>query len=82
MSKIRFKKVMIKGFTKSGRLQDLEKKKAHLSKEGWVFMKYKEDGILKSYAMFKKDFPIEGEFKKLETKEGEVFQASTGDWIL
>lgn len=48
------KNVSVRGMTKKGRLNDLEKKKSSMRGKGWTFIEYHEGGMSKSFARFEK----------------------------
>lgn len=52
------KNIVIGGFSKEQREKELEKRKIKLVKKGYKFLKYKENGALKSVAVFEVDETI------------------------
>lgn len=52
------KNIVIGGFTKEQREKELEKTKAKLAKKGYKFLKFEENGALKSVASFEVDEAI------------------------
>ncbi|MGM0519998.1 MAG: hypothetical protein ACQERD_10185 [Campylobacterota bacterium] len=60
------KNIVIGGFNKEQREKELEKIKAKLSKKGYKFLKFEENGTLKSVASFEVD---EATLKKEKSKQ-------------
>lgn len=52
------KEIVVGGFTKEQREQNLEKIKTKFTKRGYKFLKYIDNGTLKSVAVFKVDEKI------------------------
>lgn len=52
------KNIVIGGFSKEQREKELEKTKAKFEKKGYKFLKFEENGTLKSVAVFQVDEAI------------------------
>ena len=60
------KNIVIGGFTKEQRVKDLEKTKTNYKKKGYKFLKFEENGTLKSVAVFEVDEAILKKEKSLQ----------------
>lgn len=78
LKQIETKKVQITGFTEGQRKDDLNKIKQKMQKNGWDLSEYTEEGILKSFAIFKRELSFKNSKNNMTLKTKEIVLGSVG----